>query len=209
MEKISAGGAGISITKATGEDLGTLLGELAALRVRVFRDWPYLYQGDLAYEAEYLRTYLRSPDAAIFVASAGAEVIGASTCLRLVDETANVRAPFEARGWDPANFFFGESVLLPAWRGRGIGVAFFEHREAHARAVSGCAYACFCGVVRPANHPARPAGFVPLDAFWARRGYTRFGDLSCQMSWTDLGETARTEKTLVFWMKSLRGAPLP
>jgi predicted amidohydrolase len=130
MEKISAGGAGISITKATGEDLGTLLGELAALRVRVFRDWPYLYQGDLAYEAEYLRTYLRSPDAAIFVASAGAEVIGASTCLRLVDETANVRAPFEARGWDPANFFF--------WRERvAARMAWSRHRGRLLRASGG------------------------------------------------------------------------
>ncbi len=31
-------------------------------------------------------------------------------------------------------FFFDESVLLPAYRGRGLGrPCFFDHREAHAR----------------------------------------------------------------------------
>jgi hypothetical protein len=30
-------------------------------------------------------------------------------------------------------FYFGESMLLPRCRGRGIGHAFFGHREAHAR----------------------------------------------------------------------------
>ncbi len=203
-------GPGPAISRCTGADLHAVIPELAALRVSVFRAWPYLYDGDEAYERDYLQTYLRSPRAAVILARAGGRIVGASTCLPLADETQNVQAPFVARGWDVADFFyFGESVLLPALRGRGVGVAFFAEREAHARAVSASRFACFCGVVRPDGHPARPAGFVPLDRFWTQRGFTRRPDLTCSMSWQEVGEAVETPKTLMFWMKSLTGAPLP
>ncbi len=200
----------LDITRCSGPDLAGIIPALAELRVRVFRDWPYLYDGDAAYERDYLRIYLDSPRAAVILARLDGRIVGASTCIPLADETENVQAPFLARGWNPVDFFyFGESVLLPALRGRGVGVAFFEQREAHARAVSTCRFAAFCGVVRPADHPARPPGFVPLDAFWTKRGFTRRPDLTCEMNWTEVGDTAETTKTLMFWLKSLSGDPLP
>ena len=200
----------MSVATLTGDALPAVIPDLAALRVRVFRAWPYLYDGSTAYEEDYLRIYLRSARSAVIVARQGGRIVGAATCLPLADETANVQGPFLARFWDVGDFFyFGESVLIPELRGQGVGVAFFAAREAHARAVSHCRVACFCGVERPDRHPARPPGFVTLDGFWARRGYTRRPDLSCEMAWTDIGGAAPTTKTLVFWMKSLTGAALP
>jgi GNAT superfamily N-acetyltransferase len=200
----------VHISRVTGAALPALIGDLARLRVRVFRDWPYLYDGDETYEAGYLNTYLSSPRAAVIVARLGADIVGASTCLPLVDETANVQAPFRAAGYDPARFFyFGESVLLSGLRGRGVGVAFFREREAHARRVSDCDYAAFCAVQRPEDHSARPAGYTPLDAFWTRRGFTRRPDLRCAMAWKDIGAPGETEKPMMFWLKSLTGVTLP
>ena len=87
------------------------------------------------------------------------------------------------RGIDPASvFYFGESVLLPEYRGQGIGHAFFDHREAAARAW-GASRASFCAVIRPPDHPARPAGYVPLDAFWAKRGYAPVPGLIGEFTW--------------------------
>ncbi|WP_426954693.1 GNAT family N-acetyltransferase [Muricoccus radiodurans] len=193
----------------TGEALRARLPDLGRLRAAVFREWPYLYEADPGYETRYHGPYAESPGAALILALAGEEAIGASTCLPLADETPNLRAPFEAHGLDPARFFyFGESVLRPAWRGHGLGVGFFAAREAHARAVPGIHFATFCAVDRPANHPARPPGAVPLDAFWRRRGYVPI-PLSCRMRWRDLGEAGETEKTLRFWAKPLADAPLP
>lgn len=200
----------VEISRVTGKRLRDILPELAQLRVAVFRDWPYLYDGDEAYEAAYLETYVKSPRAAVIVARAQARIVGASTCLPLTDETDNVIAPFRARALDPGRFFyFGESVLLPELRGQGVGVAFFAERETHARTVSSCDFAVFCAVQRPPDHPARPAGYQPLDAFWTRRGFLRRPDLTCEMAWKDLGDTEETSKPLIFWMKSLSGVPLP
>jgi GNAT superfamily N-acetyltransferase len=94
-------------------------------------------------------------------------------------------------------------VLLPEYRGRGLGVRFFEEREAHARRLGRFEKICFCAVERPADHPRRPAGYVPLDAFWQRRGYRQQPDLRTSFVWQDLDEAHESPKPMVFWMKSL------
>jgi len=200
----------LHISRVTGDALSAIVADVARLRGQVFRAWPTLTDGDEGYAAGYQQIYVRSPRAAVIVARDGDEVVGASTCLPMVDETENVQAPFRGRGYDPADFFyFGESVLLPEYRGRGAGVAFFREREAHARSVSNCPYACFCAVQRPQDHVSRPSDEKPLDGFWSQRGFTRRADLRCTMRWKDIGEPAETEKQLVFWLKSLTGAALP
>jgi len=200
----------LRIETLTGDALRPVLPALARLRTEVFRQWPYCYDGAAADEQAYLGRYVRSPRAAIVLAWDGDAPVGASTCLPLEDEIEDIRAPFAARGLDPSRFFyFGESVLLPAYRGQGVGVAFFDQREAHARAVSECDFACFCAVVRDPNDTRRPADYVPLDAFWRRRGYTPYPQLCCAMEWREVGGEAEVSNHLSFWIKPLHGAPLP
>ncbi len=176
-----------------------LLPELADLRIKIFRDFPYLYEGDAASELTYLRTYVAAPGAAVIVAQDGDSIVGASTCLPLREETPNVQKPFIDAGWDTgALFYFGESVLRHEYRGQGIGVKFFEYREAQA---AGFTTTAFCAVQRPAARA--PAGYKPLDDFWHKRGYTKQPNLTCQMSWRDVGDTGESEKTLTFWTKVL------
>ena len=194
----------------SGAAMRAVLPELQRLRVQVFRAWPYLYDGQENAEAGYSDVYATSQAAAAVVALDGDRYVGASTCLPLQDETPNVTAPFLARGLDPARFFyFGESVLLPAYRGQGIGVQFFAGREAHARAASDAEFACFCAVERPADHPARPPGHRDLDGFWRHRGYAPLPGLACTMRWKEVGQDAEAPHTLRFWVKSLRGTALP
>lgn len=200
----------LTVRRVTGGDLLPFIPALARLRITVFRDWPYLYDGDQAYEEDYLRTYSESPRAAVVLALHGKDVVGASTCLPLADETPNVQAPFRAAGIALDRvFYFGESILLHRYRGAGIGVRFFAEREAHARAVSACDYAAFCAVQRPADHPARPADAAPLDDFWQKRGFMPYPQLRCMMHWRDLGDEEETAHRLSFWLKSLTGVPLP
>jgi GNAT superfamily N-acetyltransferase len=201
---------GVTVAMEHGPALAPLLPAVAALRVTVFRAWPYLYDGSEAYEAGYLETYVNAPGAGIAIARDGDAVVGASTCLPMSEASADVRAPIEAAGLDPATlFYFGESVLLDAYRGQGIGVRFFELREARARAL-GRARACmFCAVDRPQDHPMRPAGAIGLDGFWTHRGYVKQPGLTCRMAWKDVGAAAEDTKTLTFWMKNLHAASPP
>lgn len=196
----------------TGDAIRGVLQDLARLRSRVFRDFPYLYDGTESYEASYLDSYVARPGAAVIIArdpEDPAHIVGAATCLPLAHETANIQAPFAEHGWPVEKiFYYGESVLLAPWRGRGIGVAFFHAREAQARA-HGAAIASFCAVRRAPDHPRRPAGHVPLDAFWRHRGFTPVPGLACTMRWKQTDTGTDVTNTLDFWAKSLTDEPLP
>jgi len=190
------------LQRHTGPELADLLPELARLRIAVFREFPYLYDGELSYEERYLRTYILAPQSVIVLARDGGRVVGASTATALNAEEMHVQRPFIKGGYDPGTIFYlGESVLLPEYRGRGIGVRFFEEREAHARALGGFQLYAFCAVERPADHPRRPADYRPLDHFWRHRGYQRHPELTTQFRWRDLDETEESPKPMVFWLK--------
>lgn len=201
---MSSGDGAIRVVRFTGEQMRARLDDLARLRIAVFRAWPYLYEGSLDYERGYIARYAQARTGTIVVALDGDTVVGASTALALDEETDTVRAPFVAAGMNTAEiFYFGESVLLPDYRGHGIGVRFFEEREAAARGF-GYPLCCFCAVQRPGDHPMKPADYVPLDAFWGKRGYVKRPDLVTSFSWLDIGETQQTAKPMVYWMKDLR-----
>ena len=191
------------ITTLQGAAAAPYLDDLARLRIGVFRDFPYLYEGDLGYERDYVATYAAAPGSIIVLAQDGGSVVGASTALPLCEETEEFQAPFRSGSWHPQRiFYFGESVLLPEYRGQGLGVRFFEAREAHARQ-AGFDLCCFSAVQRPLDHPLRPADYQPLDAFWHNRGYVHHPELSTSFAWRDVGHSEKTAKPMSFWLKAL------
>ena len=193
----------VRIERLTGAALARRLDDLARLRIEVFRDFPYLYDGDIAYERNYLSRY-RAPEACLIAAFDGEAIVGAATGTPMDGETEYVTAPFRARGDDLAPiFYFGESVLRRRYRGQGIGVAFFDGRERHAASLGRFRRAIFCGVVRPADHPAKPADYAPLDSFWLKRGYRPIEGAMSRFSWRDIGDEAESEKVMQYWGRNL------
>ncbi len=194
----------IRIETLTQDKFGAALPALAHLRIEVFRDWPYLYAGTLDYEQRYLDKFAATAGSVIVAAYDGAAIIGCATAAPLLGHEPEFAAPFLKAGYDPTRiFYFGESVLRASYRGRGIGHAFFDQREAAARKVEDITHTAFCGVLRPADHPAKPEGYSPLDAFWRKRGYASVPDLVAHYDWTDVGHTEKTSKPMQFWMRTL------
>lgn len=196
----------LSVTALSGPELRPFLPELARLRIEVFRDFPYLYDGSAQYEESYLSPLLETPDALIVLARDGETVVGASSALPLIRETPGLQAPFRDSGhqtaeFDPADILYlGESVLRAEYRGRGLGHAFFDQREAHARRL-GLGITAFCAVQRPEDHPSRPSPYRSLHAFWAARGYTERPDLQTTLSWQDVGDEHETPKPMRYWIR--------
>jgi GNAT superfamily N-acetyltransferase len=193
----------LRIQSLSGPEIGTHLDALAELRITVFRDWPYLYEGTREYEAQYLNVYLQCPRSLCVLVWDGSRCIGASTCLPLVDALPDMQAPFVKQGLDLSRIdYFGESVLLREYRGRGLGVMFFDEREAHARRL-GLSVCAFCAVQRDEQDPRRPPDYRGNDLFWAHRGYARFPQMQSQFSWPDIGQAQQTQKRMTFWMREL------
>lgn len=187
----------------SGPALDAALDGVAGLRLRVFRDWPYLYDGSMQHERDYLAHYRGNPRAVLAGAFDGESLVGAATGTPMEDHATEFAAPFAATGLALSDIFYcAESVLLAEYRGRGVGHRFFDIREAKAAALSR-RHVAFCAVQRPADHPARPADYRPLDAFWRARGYAPLPDVVATFRWKDVGDDADTPKPLQFWMREL------
>ncbi|MBO0343760.1 GNAT family N-acetyltransferase [Roseibium limicola] len=193
----------VEIRILTGDALSEALEDLARLRIEVFRAWPYLYEGSMDYEKGYIERYEKTSGAVIVGAFSDGRLVGAATGEPLEAEVIQFRGPFEDKGLNPATIFYmAESVLLPDFRGQGIGHRFFDEREAHARKL-GFTEAAFCAVIRPDNHPLKPDDYQPLDPFWKKRGYDKLNGVRVHFPWKDVGEADETEKPMQVWMREL------
>lgn len=193
----------IDVRALTGPALEAALDGVAALRIAVFRDWPYLYDGNLDYEREYLKTYRDNPGALLVGAFHAGRLVGASTSTLMEDHAEAFSTPFRALGIPLTSILYGaESVLLPEYRGIGLGHRFIDLREAHARRM-GRSHVAFCSVKRPDTHPAKPENARSNDAFWLGRGYQPLPGVIAEFSWKDLGDDTESIKPLQFWMREI------
>jgi GNAT superfamily N-acetyltransferase len=194
----------LTVTSLFGQQIRTVMPDLARLRMTVFRDWPYLYDGTLEYEEQYLRKLASAPGAICVVARDADAIVGASTAAPMREHADEFAEPFAKAGYDIDKIFYcGESVLLKSHRGHGLGNIFFDEREAHARRLGGFTHSTFCRVVRPDNHPLKPADYRPLDPFWRKRGYAPVEGVVASYAWKDVDQAEETEHPMQFWMKAL------
>ncbi len=187
-----------------GKEIETVVSDFAQLRITVFAEFPYLYDGNLEYEKDYIQTYSQSEKSFFFGIYLQDELVGATTCLPLSDETDEIKRPFFDAKIDVKQvFYFGESIILQKFRGQGFGKLFFDEREQYAAKFKEIKFTTFCAVERPSNHPLKPENYRPNDLFWTKRKYIKRPELSCEMKWLDKTETTETSKKLTFWIKSL------
>lgn len=181
-----------------------MLPVLAKLRIEVFRTFPYLYAGTLEYEDKYLGVFSDAKDAFVAIAETDdGQTVGCATGSAITDHHTEFSRALINNGIDVSDiFYFSESVLLPQYRGRGIGHAFFDLRENHARE-KGYKRTCFCAVDRPGNHPERPELYSPLDTFWLKRSYTRHEGMSAQFNWPEKPGGPDLPHEMNFWFHEL------
>lgn len=187
-----------------GSEITSHLEPLGLLRIQVFKDWPYLYEGDLEYERHYLQTYVHSARSFIFLAYDNENLVGATTAIALEDETVEVQKPFKERNLDLSRIvYFGESILLPPYRGQGLGKRFMQERLNFAETFPKTTTAAFCAVIRDPNDVRKPPDARPLDPFWRSMGFSPVPGFTAEMSWKDIGEKDASKKKLQFWTKAI------
>ena len=193
----------LQIKTFTGTHIREIIPVLARLRIAVFREYPYLYDGSVAYESEYLSHYASHEKSLVVTVYDKDKIVGASTAMPLLDYGEEVVNPFKESEYNTeAIFYFGESVLDKHYRGLGFGRRFFSEREEWAKKLE-YQLATFCAVNRLPTDTRQPAGYKPLNAFWERLGYKKQPGLECQFTWKEIDSADESPKSLTFWTKDL------
>ncbi|MEZ4951003.1 MAG: GNAT family N-acetyltransferase [Saprospiraceae bacterium] len=95
---------------------------------------------------------------------------------------------------------FQRSVLLPEYRGQGIGVKFFEMREAQAKDLGWFNLCTFCRVVRPEDHALKPR-LCSFRCVLEKERLSKMEGMFCNMQWQDIDQQERPLNLCSFWSK--------
>ncbi len=193
----------IHIQSFHGEQAKIYVSEVAQLRIDLFRNFPYLYDGSTAYEEKYLHTLIEAPENIIVMAFEDNAVVGAACALPMRYETLNIQQPLIDKGYDIDQiYYFGESIIRPSHRNRGFGKEFFRIREEWAQGLGWYDFITFCNIERSTDHPAKNLDYKAPDEYWKSLGFQPT-DMFCQIAWKELSEANESPKPLRFWMKEI------
>jgi GNAT superfamily N-acetyltransferase len=193
----------ISEQLLTGAAIAGVLDDLATLRLDIFREYPYLYEGRSEDELNYLGTYAKTPDACVILAYHGHAVVGAVAGIPLIQEAPQMRAAFAETAF-PLNevYYVGELLFRPAYRSCGLGQKLLARLEHYIQSLSSYRKLTCATVVRPDDHPLRPRDYIPITRFLARTGFARLSGVTTHFSWRETDGVKR-DHPMQFWSKEL------
>lgn len=184
-----------------GKAITSFLDEIANLRISIFCEYPYLYDGNLQYEKEYLNKFTQIEEALVAIVRDDQQVIGIFTGLPMENEVDDLKQCIDSTHISKS-FYLSEIILQSAYRGKGIGYKLFQTLETSIMAARRYQYIYFASVIRPENHPSKPVDYKSLDGMWTRNGYVKTAK-RCSMNWKEICEPEETEKELALWVKEI------
>jgi GNAT superfamily N-acetyltransferase len=186
-----------------GAEAKKYIDDIADMRITMFKEYPYLYDGSIEYEREYLETYFKSENALVLLVFNKDKVVGFSNIIPLSEEMAELKKPFENNNLDVKDYLYiGEVMLKKPYRGKGLLRNFFEHHENYAKE-KGYSNLTFITSKRPENHPMKPKDYRDLGPIWQHFGYNLDERLIAKMSWKQVDTGKEEENNLSFWVKKV------
>ena len=190
-----------------GHQIISVIEQIAKLRIDIFAEYPYLYDGCMSYETDYLSKFASTEQSFLVVMKDGNNIVGVLTALPLANEQLSVIRPFVNNIY-PINsiFYFSDVIMYPNYRGNGYATKIFELAEKQVAQYCKYAYTTLSTVIRESNHIKRPSAYRPLDGMWQRLGYKPLATHIGIIDWKEHGEANATSKPLMFWIKSTNSA---
>lgn len=192
----------------SGAQIEAILPDVAGLRIRVFRDYPYLYDGNREYEEKYLQGLARNERSLVAVARVDGAVVGAATALPLASDAeilGGIDRQFAKLGLDARDYYYySEIVVDAAHRGHGIAREFYRRRKDRAVAL-GYRKVCFAAIEREPGVLPAPADYFDPAPMWATMGFVKHPGIFVTFRWPTLtpAGTQDMDHRLVFWLKDL------
>jgi GNAT superfamily N-acetyltransferase len=187
----------------TGSAVAESLDDIALLRITIFREFPYLYDGRREEESLYLQVYAKAPDTTILTMSDSGKIIGAATGIPLRHEHQELLEPFAGTVYPLDEIYYvGELLFYPEYRNRGLGMRLLARMEEQVRSMGSYRYLTCATVVRPDDHPLRPAAYLPINRFLTVAGFLPLSEIMTEFPWLETDGATRSHP-MNFWIKEL------
>lgn len=191
-----------------GEHIKKFISCVSQLRLDMFREFPYLYQGTYEYEKKYMEGYANNSKSMLGLAYAEKTLAGVFTGMPLISDSEIVKDSkllFIANNIDPSSYYYyGEVLVLPQFRRLRLPNLLSSRMDFEAKNM-GFDNACFMAVSRSDDHPLKPKEYVKPDKLWERYGYKKM-NLCAKYHWPTIHSDASVkdeENILEYWHKPL------
>lgn len=195
----------LSMEVIKGKEIEKYAKYIASLRLMMFKEFPYLYLGTLEHEAKYLSFYSDSPDATLILAKQDDCIVGLLTGMPMTQICKHItdfkKILDENNRTLESAYYYGEALVLPAYRGQGILTKMFQEQENIIKKMN---YNQAYGItsVRDKDDVRRPENYRDTDTLWKHLGLiktnmvyggewptlTKTGDIAVEMNWLQVWE---------------------
>ncbi|QVL55435.1 MAG: GNAT family N-acetyltransferase [Simkaniaceae bacterium] len=194
----------IELFQLIGNKILPYIAEIAKLRIQIFHEWPYLYEGCLEYEKKHLQTYTKTQESLVIIAKHGNRIIGAVTGVPAKDSMQEVQKALENASFPlETTYYLGEILLLDEYRGSGIGSQLYRFFEDSVRKKNRYHTVVLCEINRSDTDKRKPLSYEGLDVFWHHFQYKRSAKIKTSFSYQEIGSDKETPHPMVFWEKHL------
>jgi GNAT superfamily N-acetyltransferase len=197
-----------SLEILSGKQLLPMLDEVARFRLKLFREFPYLYEGTEEYEKNYLQIFVENPHALLILFKINDQIVGIATGLPLHMEGEIFKEAienFKKAHFNPEQcYYIGEVLVLPEFRGRFFSFKFIKEIENKIKDW-GYKYICFMTVVRDKHDPRQPGNYRDLLPLWQRLRYQQT-DITLNPVYPTIqpdGKVLEVANPMIFWIKKL------
>ena len=199
---------GITVEIYIGQDSTDYIDTISKLRVDVFKEYPYLYEGELCYEKNYMLGYTTDKQAMIAIARVDGKLAGVSTGIPLISNSeivVDAKKVFLQEKIEIGDYYYyGEVIVLPEYRGRGLTTKLYAAQNELIKSW-GFKHVCILTVVREIDHPLKPVDYKSPEKMWEHLGFFR-NKLITDYHWPTIQADKSVKdikNTLEFWTKQL------
>ena len=199
---------GITVEVYVGKNSADYIDIVSRFRVEMFKEFPYLYEGDSSFERNYMQGYTTDSRAMIAIARVDGVLAGVSTGIPLISSSevvSDAKNVFSKEKIDIGDYYYyGEVIVLPKYRGLGLTTKLYAAQDELIKSW-GFKHVCILTVIRENDHPLKPKDYKCPDMMWGHLGFFR-NKLTTEYHWPTFQADKRVKNVnnvLEFWTKLL------
>lgn len=196
----------VSFLNVTIDQFDEYFDALCTMRLKAFKEFPYLYDGDKLYEYDYLKGYFNHPDGRIILAFQNQQIVGMISGFPLKE---NMSEPINVTKWfqdhakikeDDLKYYYYLGEVISTNPQSKIGFQLIVHLCEQANLL-GFKKIAFMMIEHSKDHPLRPQNYKDLKDKM-RLFQARPMNVSVQSPYNTIqndGSTKLTENQMDFW----------